>query len=341
MVFTTDKVAKVKASIAAANTIVLTVHKGPDGDALGSSLGFYHMLRNMGKEVIVCVPDAYPNFLLWLPASASVMVHANEVEKTNAIIEQADLLFVMDYNHLSRVGAIAEAIEKSKSTKVIIDHHQQPDLELAEVVFSDTDACSTAQMVYDFAIAADIIEHLDANAADCLYCGIMTDSGSFRFPSTTAHTHKVIAGLIEAGAKNSDIHEKVYDTNSFERLKLVGYVLDQKMKYYPEYNTVLMGLSEEELKRFSYKKGDTEGLVNYGLSIDGVVLSIFVRESKDIVKMSFRSKGDFSVNKMARKHFSGGGHNNAAGGKSDLSVEETLKQLIALLPQYSEDLHSS
>lgn len=334
-----EKVREVGKLLASPKKIVITAHKAPDGDAIGSSLGLAHYLRTQGHEVGIVVPDAYPHFLKWMPGNKEILKFNRHWTPAKKMFREADIIFLLDYNALNRIGEMGVHLQRSEAVKVMIDHHQQPE-DWPEFVFSDTSACSTCQLVYEFIDGLEDTDKISADAATCLYCGIMTDTGSFRFPSTTSKTHRIVADLIDKGANNSFIHEKVLDANTFMRLKMVGYALGEKMTVYPDFNTVIIALDAEELERFEFKKGDTEGLVNYGLSIEGIRLAAFVSEKEGVVKISFRSKGDFSVNQMAREHFNGGGHINAAGGASDVSVVETVKRIEAILPQYKEALTS-
>ncbi|MCB0427705.1 MAG: DHH family phosphoesterase, partial [Mangrovimonas sp.] len=238
-----------------------------------------------------------------------------------------------------RIGAMQAALEKAEATFVLIDHHQQPDA-YATFVYSDVSMSSTCEMVYHFISNLKDVDKLDNVIATCLYTGIMTDTGSFRFPSTTATTHRVAAHLIELGAQHSEIHNKIYDSNSWSALQLLGCALSN-LKVLPEYNTAYITLSSEELDKHNFKKGDTEGFVNYGLSIKGIVLAVIFIENKQegIIKISLRSKGDFSVNELSRQHFNGGGHTNAAGGKSDLPLNDTIEKFISILPSYKNALN--
>jgi phosphoesterase RecJ-like protein len=226
-------------------------------------------------------------------------------------------------------------LSESKGIKIMIDHHQAPD-DYATYMFSDVAMSSTCEMVYHFIQMLEDTSKIDAAIATCLYVGIMTDTGSFRFKSTTSTTHKIIAELIDKGADNTEIHNNVYDTNGYERLQLLGCALNN-LKVIPEYKTAYISLSQEELHRFNYKKGDTEGIVNYGLSINNVVLAaIFIEDKQEgIIKISLRSKGNFSVNELSRAHFNGGGHTNAAGGKSYESLNNTIEKFISILPSYN------
>lgn len=291
----------------------------------------------MDIPVKVMMPDDYPEFLHWLPGNDEVVVFDHDPEKGKELIASSDVIFSLDYNILNRTGSMSKFLEASEASFILIDHHQQPG-DFAEVSFSDTTACSTAQMVYDFIDGAGKIELLNVEAGTCLYCGIMTDTGSFRFPSVTPRTHRIAAHLLELGVDHAEIHRKVYDTNLLDRLKLIGFALKDKLEVFPEFHTAIISLTADELARFKYRPGDTEGLVNQALSIQGVNFAVFVREGSNAVKMSFRSQGSFNVNEFARSHFRGGGHANAAGGVSYDKVGATLEQLKKLLPFYREAL---
>ncbi|MCB0409755.1 MAG: bifunctional oligoribonuclease/PAP phosphatase NrnA, partial [Flavobacteriales bacterium] len=304
---------QVNKELTGAQSIVITTHKSPDGDAIGSSLGLYHFLKNRGLNVSVVVPDDFPEFLKWMTSCEQILNFEQEQNKVKKLIEKADFIFSLDYNALNRIGELGELIQKTSAIKMVIDHHQNPQ-EFAHHYFVDTNCCSTAQLVYEFIDELKSTSEITKEIGECLYCGIMTDTGSFRFPSTTARTHQIIAEFINLGVDGSKIHERVYDTYSEHRLRLLGFALTEKMKVFPEINAAYISLSQEELKKFHFKKGDTEGLVNYPLSINGIKFSTLITEKENEVSMSFRSKDDFYVNEFANKHFNGGGHIYAAGG---------------------------
>lgn len=324
---------EIKKELEQANYIVITTHKSPDGDAIGSSLGLYHFLKNKGKKVVVIVPDAFPDFLKWMSLSDEIVYFDKDKEIALNHIVNSDLIFSLDYNALGRIGELGEVIGDSKASKIVIDHHQNPQ-EFANHYYVDTNCCSTAQLVYEFISELGELDSLTKDISECLYCGIMTDTGSFRFPSTTAKTHQIIAHFLELGANGSKIHENVYDTYSEQRLRLLGYALTEKMKVFPEYNAAYISLSQKELKEFNFQKGDTEGLVNYPLSINGIKFSALITEKEQDISMSFRSKDDVFVNEFANTHFQGGGHIYAAGGKSDLSLEDTIAKFEELLKNF-------
>lgn len=322
--------------------IVIIGHKNPDGDAIGSSLGLSFFLKNLGHDTIVIMPNDFPDFLKWLPGVDDVVVHEKEIEKSTKHIEDADVIFTLDFNSLDRAGDLQSILEICKAKFVMIDHHQQP-ADYAVATYSDVSMSSTCEMVFHFIDALGHSENLTKEIAINLYTGIMTDTGSFRYPSTTPTTHRVTAKLIEAGAESAMIHQEVYDTNSMDRMKLLGHALNN-LHVLEEYNTAYITLTQKDLDEHNFKKGDTEGFVNYALSIKGIVFAVIFIENKqeNIVKMSLRSKGNFSVNDVAREHYSGGGHINAAGGKSSQSLNETVTEFISILPRYKNELtHAS
>lgn len=304
---------------------------------MGSSLGLYNYLIQKKHTVTVVTPNDYPDFLHWLPGNKKVVDATGNPKKAAAAIKKAEIIFTLDFNSLKRIEALGEQVLASDAIKILIDHHEQPE-DYARFSHHRTSVSSTCELIYEFIVMMGDKKKLNKEIAECLYTGIMTDTGSFRFPSTSSATHRVIADLIDAGANNGQIHRLVYDGNTESRMRLVGLCLS-KMKMLPEYNAAYITLSAEEMNRFHGSKGDTEGIVNYPLSIRNVKLSAFITERDGKVKMSFRSKGDFDVNTFARQHFNGGGHFNAAGGSSPLNLEETAKHLEELLPAYKKQLN--
>ncbi len=327
-----DDITGVKQLLALTKKIAIIPHRNPDGDAMGSTLGLYHFLKNKGHEPVVITPNEFPDFLAWLPSSETVRVFERETEAVTKILKEADLIFTLDFNVLSRTGEQMEAVLKQlKSPFIMIDHHQKPG-DYAAYTFSDTSYGSTCEMIYHFINALGEDNLIDKTIATCLYTGIVTDSGSFRYPSTTGTTHRVVAEFIDKGIDNTAIHSLLFDNHSHNRILILARAL-QNMKVLPAYKTSYTSLSQEELNSFGHSKGDTEGIVNYGLGMKDIVFTAFFTENKDegIIKISFRSKGDFDVNQYAREHFSGGGHINAAGGKSTESLEATIQKFIATL----------
>src|SRR5690606_11799768 len=318
--------------------IVIIPHKNPDGDAIGSCLAVFHYLKKKNHDLTVISPNNYPDFLKWVPGEDNILNFELNSKKANKIIKNADLIFTLDFNALDRVNGMKGVLESSGADFVMIDHHQQPE-NYAKFTFSDAQMSSTCEMVYHFIVSMGDHREIDVDIATCLYTGIMTDTGSFRFPSTTSGTHIVVADLIDKGAKNFEIHNAVYDTNSLDKLHLLGHALKNLVQI-DGLNTVYLTLTRKELDLYNFKKGDTEGFVNYGLSLQGVKFAaIFIEDSQEnFIKISFRSKGGFSVNDFARKHFEGGGHTNAAGGRSNLSMEETIKKFNKIIPDYKNEL---
>ncbi|MGJ8760274.1 MULTISPECIES: bifunctional oligoribonuclease/PAP phosphatase NrnA [unclassified Polaribacter] len=332
---------ELKSFLDTSRNIVIVGHRNPDGDAMGSTLALKHYLDKKGHNATVVVPNEYPEFLHWLPGSETTYRFDWQNNQSQKAIKASDLIFLLDFNTLHRVGTdMQKTLEKYPNDFAMIDHHQQPDD--VKYMYSDVTICSTSQMVYQFIEMNADLDLIDADIATCLYTGIMTDTGSFRFRSTTSTTHRIIAALIDKGAKNDKIHNNVYDANSYNRLLLLGQALSN-LQILPTYNTAYITLSSEEKKRFDFQKGDTEGVVNYALSLKGIIFAaIFIEDSEQgMVKISFRSKGTFSVNQFSRNHFSGGGHDNAAGGRSDISMAETVTKFVSLLPQYQNELKAS
>ena len=332
---------ELKAFLATPKKIVIIGHRNPDGDAIGSTLALKHYLDKKGHLCTVVMPNDYPDFLHWLPGSNTTYRFDWQNKQSQKAIHNSDIIFLLDFNTLHRVGFdMQNTLEKYPNDFAMIDHHQQPDD--VKYMYSDTEICSTCQMVYQFIEMNDDLDLVDSDIAACLYTGIMTDTGSFRFRSTTSTTHRIIADLIDKGAENDKIHNNVYDANSYNRLLLLGQALSN-LQILPSYKTAYITLTDEEKKRFDFQKGDTEGVVNYALSLKGIIFAAIFIEDKEqgIIKISFRSKGDFSVNQFSRNHFEGGGHDNAAGGKSDLPMAATVTKFTSLLHQYQQELETS
>lgn len=336
---TTEEINRIKTLLSLPKAIVIIPHKNPDGDAIGSTLGLFHYLKQYHHNVVIIAPNDYPDFLKWMPEESSILKYENDKASCDTLIEHAEVIFTLDFNSLGRIGDMESVVATAKGIKVMIDHHQQPD-DYAAYTYSDVSMSSTCEMVFNFIEMLEDVDKINSAIATCLYTGIMTDTGSFRFPSTTSTTHKIIGELIKKGANNSEIHNNIYDTNSYDRLQLLGRALSN-LKVIPEYRTAYITLTQEELNTFNFKKGDTEGFVNYGLSLKGIVFAaIFIESHQDeIIKISLRSKGDFSVNELSRTHFNGGGHTNAAGGRSTLSLKDTVDKFISILPNYKQDLN--
>ncbi|WGD35087.1 bifunctional oligoribonuclease/PAP phosphatase NrnA [Olleya sp. YS] len=337
----TQEISELKTLLNSPKKIVIVSHKNPDGDAIGSSLALFHYLTKTNHLATVIVPNDYPDFLKWIPGQDLILKYESQQEDCNQKLEEADLIFALDFNAFHRTGNMETVLTNNTALKIMIDHHQQPD-GFAKYTYSDVSMSSTCEMVYNFIDYLDGLKIIDSNIATAIYVGIMTDTGSFRFRSTTSATHRIIASLIDKGADNTMIHNQVYDTNSYNRLQLLGCALSN-LKVVPDSRAAYITLSQQELQQFDYKKGDTEGFVNYALSLNNVVLAaIFIEDlQQGIIKISLRSKGDFSVNEMSRAHFEGGGHTNAAGGKSDTTLDKTVEKFISILPQYNIALHEA
>ncbi len=318
--------------------IVIVPHKNPDGDAIGACLGLWHYLAGAGHNAVVISPNDYPRFLKWMPGNEKILNFEKEQELASAFLVEADLIFTLDFNHLDRVGAMRETLEASKAAFLMIDHHQAPG-DYAVATYSDIGMSSTCEMVYNFIEQLGDLDVIGQEIANCLYAGILTDTGSFKYTATTSRTHRVVADLIDKGARNTEIHNRIFDTNTPERMQLLGCAL-RNMVIIKEYNTAYTSLRQDELDAHQYKKGDTEGFVNYGLTLEGIRFAAIFIESREegIIKISFRSEGDFSVNEFARTHFAGGGHLNAAGGRSQESMEKTIACFESLLKAYKEAL---
>ncbi len=314
--------------------IVITTHHKPDGDAIGSSLGLYNYLVQLGHHARVIPPTDYPEYFNWMPGNEEVIIFTEQPEKSAQLIAEAELIFCLDFNALSRINEMGELVRASTACKIMIDHHLEPE-DFDDYRHWNIKACATAQLVYDF-IANELNDKdkINADVASCLYTGIMTDSGSFRLPNTTATVHRIVADLIDAGAINWRIHELVFNSASENRLRFLGHCLTNKLEVMREYNTALISVTQEELQHYQIGTGDTEGIVNYALSITGIRLAAFFVERTDKVKLSLRSKAEFPANEICKKYFNGGGHRNAAGGQSTSSLQEVIHQFKSILPEY-------
>ncbi len=321
--------------------VVIITHFKPDADALGSSLGLAGFLRDKNHHVDVISPSDFPDFLAWMHGAESVIALSKNsglpLKKSEQAIHNADLIFCLDFSSLGRINELGDMVKNSSAKKVLIDHHLEPE-NFADFILWDVSSASTAQLIFRLIDLLGEKNRINSKIADCLYSGLMTDTGGFRHNNTTQKEFQIAEELVSLGARPSEVARMIYDTNTLGRLRLMGFVLSEKLTVLEEYNTAFMTLSENELRQFEVQTGDTEGLVNYGLSIKGIKLSVFMYDRKEEIKISFRSLGDFSVNDLARKYFEGGGHKNAAGGSSKLSLEETLKRFLSILPEYKKAL---
>lgn len=321
------------------SNVVIVTHYRPDADALGSSLGLAGYLKKKGHQVSVITPSDFPGFLKWMPGSEAVMVvrknNPATQQASESIIRSAEIIFCLDFSSLNRIETLEEPVRNSSAVKVMIDHHLEPE-KFAAYELWDVKSASTAGLIFQLIEMLGDQHLVDPEIAGCLYAGLMTDTGGFRHNNTGAGEFEIAAKLTMAGAVPNQIASAVYDSNSLNRLRLNGYVLLNKLTILKEFNTAYVSLTREELDRFEAQTGDTEGLVNMGLSVEGVRLSVLMHDREGTVKISFRSSGDFSVNDLARKYFSGGGHRNASGGSSKESLEITLQRFIDLLPSYRD-----
>ncbi len=306
---------------------VLVTHWSPDGDAMGSSLAMAQFLKKLGHKVQVIVPNEYPEFLQWLPGNKGVLNYQVDQVKCDKIIAAAEVIYTLDFNAWSRLEKLGKVLAASPAKKVLIDHHREPE-NFADYIYHDVAACSTCELVYDLIETTGNKALIDKKMGTCLYTGLMTDTGSFRFPSVTARTHQIITHLMQAGVVPAEIHSAVYDSYSYSRLQLLGFALSQKLKVHPTLPVAWFTFTDSELKQFNYQKGDLEGVVNYPFSIKGIQVCGLFQESEGLVKISFRSKGKIDMNTFARNYFNGGGHVNAAGGRSFDKLVITEKKFL-------------
>ena len=319
--------------------ILITTHSNPDGDAIGASLALYGYLVKKGHRVHVMIPDPDPVFLHWMPFHEHIMVFSMNQEECLRVINEAELIFCIDYNGISRLSHASVYITETKAIKILIDHHVQPENDF-DMQISVTKTSSTSELIYEFIADSGDRHLIDKSIAECIYTGIITDTGSFSYACNYEKTFIIIAALHKTGLDGEHIHRLVYDTYSENRLRLLGYSISEKLVVLPKYNAAYISLSKEDLEKFDHQIGDTEGIVNYALSIKDINLAALFTEKEDMVKVSLRSKGNFSVNEIARKFFKGGGHTNAAGANCYISLEETIRIFLSMLPQYKDKLKS-
>lgn len=318
--------------------IVITTHVKPDADALGSSLGLAGFLLKLGHQVSVITPTNYPEFLHWMEGNENVIIFNEGNEQKSAyLVDNADLIFCLDFSSLDRIERLGSMVRDSQAPKALIDHHLNPE-NFAEFVLWSTDAAATSELIFDLIEQLDEKEKITKGMAEALYAGIMTDTGNFKHPSTSPRVHTIVAELMELGADVSKVSNLIYDNNSLDRIKLLGFALLERLYVDHNSQTAYFVLSLEDQNRFNYQTGDTEGLVNYALSIKGINMAAILIEKEDIVKMSFRSVGDFSVNEFARQYFNGGGHKNAAGGRSEEGLEATVEKFRELITKHTSEL---
>lgn len=314
----------------------IVCHVNPDGDAIGSVLAMSSFLRGLGHDVISIAPNAFPSFLAWMPGAQDILIFENNIEASRNAIQSADYIIMLDFNSLSRCGLLHNEIGKTRTPRILIDHHRDPDLSEFYCALSETEVSSASELV------AEIVLHyndgdVEQDIATNLMVGIMTDTGAFAHSIFHPRTFEICSKLVETSASYNMIHQLVYDTFSENRLRLLGYSIN-KMELLDEYATAIISLSKSELESFNYQVGDTEGIVNYPLSLDKIKMSVLITERQDQIRLSFRSKGDFSVHELANRHFKGGGHTNAAGGTTTDTLEETIQRLKSVLAEYEKKL---
>lgn len=334
-IFNDADIERLRGVIAEGSMFVLTCHAGPDGDALGSTLAMAHYLMALGKEATVIVPDAFPDFLAWMPGAQEIVRFDKHRDKAELIIAMADVVMAMDYNALSRVNEMGPAIEKSKAKKVLIDHHLQPD-SFCDLNFSFPKLSSTCEVAFRLVVAMGGYDLLTKAACECIYAGMMTDTGSFSYGPCTQEVYLIISMLMQKEINKERIYNKVFNNYSEGRLRMMGYVLYEKMRVFPEHHTALITLTREEMARFDFNKGDTEGLVNIPLQMKGIYFSAFLREDteKDLIRVSLRSQGTFPCNKFAGQYFNGGGHLNASGGQHGGTLQEAVEIFEKALEEF-------
>jgi phosphoesterase RecJ-like protein len=318
--------------------VVITTHQKPDGDAMGSSLGLFHFLKQLGHSVTVVSPTNWADFLDWMPSTKLVLDYERQTEEANELIDKADWIFCLDFNTLSRTKRMEEKLANAAGTRILIDHHQEPQIEKFAYGVSSTNKSSTCEMVYDLIMDSGNEAFINESVAECLYSGVMTDTGSFRFPSTSASVHRMVATLKDKGLQHSRVHEALFDNYLENRFRFIGHILLNRMEIFYEYNTALIAVNQQDLIKYDIITGDTEGLVNYPLSIKGIKLAAIVIDRGEERKCSFRSKGSFDVNTFARKYFNGGGHFNAAGGQSKEPLDAVVAKFKEAMTENKDQL---
>lgn len=332
-----DLISRIREAIDVKDNIVIVSHVGPDGDAVGSSLALWHFLRGFGKQVTVILPSAFPDFLAWMPGADKILIFDDKKKEAQEIIAAADLIFALDFNTPSRLDKMEKAIVSSTAPKILIDHHLNPD-SFAQIVISYPDISSTSELIFRTICRLGYFERITKKCGECVLVGMMTDTGGFAYNSNQPEIYTIVSRLITLGVDKDDIYRKVFNNSTVGKVKLNAFAIYRKMKLFPRYQAALITLTSAELERFEYKTGDTEGIVNIPLSIEGIIFSVFMREDEDgeKIKISFRSQGTFPANKVAAELFNGGGHLNAAGGESYTSLQEAISIFTKGLPNYVE-----
>lgn len=336
---TAKEVEDLKILFSSKKKIAITSHNNPDGDAIGSSLAILRYLEKKGHDVCAIVPNNFPGFLGWLPNSEQIMIYTRTAKEAQKVMLEADLIFCLDYNALDRFGPAAEILRRSTAKRIMIDHHIDPVREEFDYCYSTVNTSSTGELVYDLIDLLGDADLIDTEIAVAIYTGIVTDTGSFSFAANKEKTYHITAELISKGVDAERVHRLIYDTFSEGRLRLLGHAISKNMIVWDELHTALIFLTRDDLEQFNYKVGDVEGVVNYPLMMEKVNMSVLLTERDNMIRMSFRSKGEFSVNLLAREHFNGGGHRNAAGGRSYTTMDNTIKEVKNVLGAYKHTLN--
>jgi len=329
---TEKEISDIKKYLTEKKKIVILTHINPDGDAIGSSLAMYHYLKTKNHQVNVITPNDSPLFLKWMPGSEHIIVFNTSADYAENIVKEAEIIFCLDFNALKRIDKIADSFRQSAAIKILMDHHIEPE-NFTDYTFSKIETSSTSEMVYDFMVASGDEKLINQDIATCLYVGIATDTGSFSYSCNYPQTYQSVSKLVETGIDAEQIHRLVYDTYSDDRMRLLGYCLSKKMTVITEYKTAYISLTKDEMKHFNHQTGDTEGIVNFPLSIGKVQMAVLFIEKDDHIRISLRSKGKLNVNDIAKKYFNGGGHKNAAGANAFASMSDTIHQFIKILPE--------
>lgn len=333
----TEELEGLKELLATPRRIVITTHHKPDGDALGSTLALYHFLKERGHKVFAISPTDYPEFLFWMPGEKEVINFEKQTDYCDYVVSQAEIVFCLDFNKLYRINELGKLIEAAHAVKVLIDHHQEPD-DFSQYRLHRVTASSTAELVYEFIVYMAGKDAITKDIATNLYTGILTDTDRFRVSTTSPAVHRIVADLVEKGADHLAIYQNIYETFPEYKLRFFGFCISERMEIIPELNTGIIAVETADIKRFGIRTGDTEGLVNFPLQLLVVKLAVIIIQRPDQVKLSFRSKGNVDVNALARDHFEGGGHRNAAGGKSNVNVEQTKRDLISILARRKNEI---
>ncbi len=324
--------------LAEPQTVLITTHQNPDADAMGSSLALAGYLRKKGHRVTVVTPTEYPQNLHWMAGNDGVIAFDEKQRvAVSQLIDEASAIFCLDFSAIDRIKELAPMVRQARAKKVLIDHHLEPE-SFADLALWSPAAAATAELIFQLITELGDQDLIDVPIAECIYAGLMTDTGSFRHSNTTGNVHRIAGTLIDIGIDVSTIHRRIFDNVSLDKFRLLGYVLNETLKVLPEYRFAYITLTEDELKTYRSKTGDTEGMVNYALAVQGVVMAAILIDRGEEIRISFRSVGDFSVRYLASAHFNGGGHRNAAGGRSKLTLAETEQQVLAVLPQYQSKL---